>query len=151
MQDLKHRSHYMVQLNKSLIGKLVTVAGWVEDIRDIGRLVFIVIRDTTGSVQAIARGESVRLAKEISRQSSVMVRGLLKESDAKDFRFEISIQDISVRSRASYPLPIDATGRINSSIDKRIDSRALDLRNPTVSTIFKVKALTSSSIRENLS
>ena len=56
-------------------------------------------------VQAIARGESVRLAKEISRQSSVMVRGLLKESDAKDFRFEISIQDISVRSRASYPLP----------------------------------------------
>lgn len=151
MQDLKHRSHYMAQLNKSLIGKLVTVAGWVEDIRDIGRLVFIVIRDTTGSVQAIARGESVRLAKEISRQSSVMVRGLLKESDAKDFRFEISIQDISVRSRASYPLPIDATGRINSSIDKRIDSRALDLRNPTVSTIFKVRALTSSSIRENLS
>ena len=54
-----------------------------------------------------------------------MVRGLLKESDAKDFRFEISIQDISVRSRASYPLPIDTTGRINSSIDKRIDSRAL--------------------------
>jgi aspartyl-tRNA synthetase len=141
----------MAQLNKSLIGKLVTVAGWVEDIRDIGRLVFIVIRDTTGSVQAIARGESVRLAKEISRQSSVMVRGLLKESDAKDFRFEISIQDISVRSRASYPLPIDATGRVNSSIDKRIDSRALDLRNPTVSTIFKVRALTSSSIRENLS
>lgn len=141
----------MAQLNKSLIGKLVTVAGWVEDIRDIGRLVFIVIRDTTGSVQAIARGESVRLAKEISRQSSVMVRGLLKESDAKDFRFEISIQDISIRSRASYPLPIDVTGRINSSIDKRIDSRALDLRNPTVSTIFKVRALTSSSIRENLS
>jgi nondiscriminating aspartyl-tRNA synthetase len=141
----------MSQLNKSLIGRLVIVAGWVEDIRDIGRLVFIVIRDTTGSAQAIARGESVGIAKELSRQSSVVVRGILKESDARDFPFEISIQDISVQARASSSLPIDATGRISSSIDKRLDSRALDLRNPAVSTIFKIRALASSSIRENLS
>jgi nondiscriminating aspartyl-tRNA synthetase len=141
----------MSQLNKSLIGRLVIVAGWVEDIRDIGRLVFIVIRDTTGSAQAIARGESVGIAKELSRQSSVVVRGILKESDARDFPFEISIQDISVQARASNSLPIDATGRISSSIDKRIDSRALDLRNPAVSTIFKIRALAASSIRENLS
>jgi nondiscriminating aspartyl-tRNA synthetase len=151
MQALRQRSHYMSQLNKSLIGRLVIVAGWVEDIRDIGRLVFIVIRDTTGSAQAIARGESVGIAKELSRQSSVVVRGILKESDARNFPFEISIQDISVQARASNSLPIDATGRISSSIDKRIDSRALDLRNPSVSTIFKIRALASSSIRENLS
>jgi nondiscriminating aspartyl-tRNA synthetase len=141
----------MSQLNKSLIGRQVIVAGWVEDIRDIGRLVFIVIRDTTGSGQAIARGESVGIAKELSRQSSVVIKGILKETDARDFPFEISIQDISVQSRASNSLPIDATGRISSSIDKRIDSRALDLRNPAVSTIFKIRALASSSIRENLS
>jgi nondiscriminating aspartyl-tRNA synthetase len=151
MQALRQRSHYMSQLNNSLIGKLVTVAGWVEDIRDMGRLVFIVIRDTTGSVQAIARGESVGITKEISRQSSVIVKGLLKKSDARDFLFEISIRDISIQSRASHSLPIDATGRISSSIDKRIDSRALDLRNPAVRTIFKVRALASSSIREILS
>jgi nondiscriminating aspartyl-tRNA synthetase len=151
MQALRQRSHYMSQLNKSLIGRLVIVAGWVEDIRDIGRLVFIVMRDTTGSAQAIARGESVGIAKELSRQSSVVVRGVLQESDARDFPFEIGIQDISVQARASNSLPIDATGRISSSIDKRIDSRALDLRNPAVSTIFKIRALASSSIRENLS
>jgi aspartyl-tRNA synthetase len=140
----------MSQLNKSLIGRPVIVAGWVEDIRDIGRLVFIVIRDITGSAQAIARGENVAIAKELSRQSSVVVGGILKEGDARDFPFEISIQDISVQTRASNSLPIDATGRISSSIDKRIDSRALDLRNPAVSTIFKIRALASSSIRENL-
>jgi nondiscriminating aspartyl-tRNA synthetase len=151
MQALRQRSHYISQLNNSLIGKLVTVAGWLEDIRDIGRLVFIVIRDTTGSVQAIARGESVGIAKEISRQSSVTVRGLLRKSDARDFLFEISIQDIFIHSRANNSLPIDATGRISSSIDKRIDSRALDLRNPAVSTIFKIRAFASSSIRESLS
>jgi nondiscriminating aspartyl-tRNA synthetase len=141
----------MAQLNDSLIGNLVTVAGWIEDVRDIGRLVFVVIRDTTGAVQAIAKGDNVKVAKEIPRQSSVMVSGLLKKGDARDFPFEISIRDLSVYSRANHPLPIDATGRVNSSIDKRIDSRALDLRNPMISTIFKVRALALSSIRETLS
>ena len=150
MQDLKHRSHYIDQLNESLIGNLVTVSGWIEDIRDIGRLVFVVIRDSTGAIQALARDNNAKVAKEIPRQSSVTISGLLKKSNARDFPFEITIQDLSVYTRANYPLPIDATGRVSSSIDKRIDSRALDLRNPTVSTIFKLRAFALSSIRDNL-
>jgi nondiscriminating aspartyl-tRNA synthetase len=150
MQDLKHRSHYIDQLNETLIGNLVTVSGWIEDIRDIGRLVFVVIRDSTGAIQALARDNNAKVAKEIPRQSSVTISGLLKKSNARDFPFEITIQDLSVYTRANYPLPIDATGRVSSSIDKRIDSRALDLRNPTVSTIFKLRAFALSSIRDNL-
>ncbi|MFZ0696818.1 MAG: aspartate--tRNA(Asn) ligase [Nitrososphaeraceae archaeon] len=151
MQGLRYRSHYIAQLNESLIGKSVTVAGWIEDVRDIGRLVFVVIRDTTGTVQTIARGENVSIAKDIPRQSSVIVSGTLKKSDARDYPVEISIQDLQVFSRAIYPLPIDATGRVGSSIDKRIDSRALDLRNPAVSTIFKVRSHALYTIRQNLS
>ena len=151
MQGLKYRSHYIAQLNESFIGKSVTVAGWIEDVRDIGRLVFVVIRDTTGTVQTIARGENVSIAKDIPRQSSVIVSGTLKKSDARDYPVEISIQDLHVFSRAIYPLPIDATGRVGSSIDKRIDSRALDLRNPAVSTIFKVRSHALYTIRQNLS
>ena len=79
MQGLRHRSHYIAQLNESLIGKSVTVAGWIEDVRDIGRLVFVVIRDTTGTVQTIARGENVSIAKDIPRQSSVIVSGTLRK------------------------------------------------------------------------
>jgi aspartyl-tRNA synthetase len=75
----------------------------------------------------------------------------LKKSDARDYPVEISIQDLHVFSRAIYPLPIDATGRVGSSIDKRIDSRALDLRNPSVSTIFKVRSHALYTIRQELS
>ena len=141
----------MSQLNESLIGNLVIVAGWVEDVRDIGRLVFVVIRDTTGAVQAIAKGDKVKIAKGIPRQSSIIISGLLKKSEARDFLFEVDVQDLSVCSRANYPLPIDATGRVNSSLDKRIDSRALDLRNPSVSRIFKARGIALSAIREDLS
>ena len=151
MQSLRYRSHYITQLNESLIGKSVTVAGWIEDVRDIGRLVFVVIRDTTGTIQTIARGENVNIAKDIPRQSSVIISGTLKKSDARDYHVEISIQDLHVFSRAIYPLPIDATGRVGSSIDKRIDSRALDLRNSSVSTIFKVRSHALYTIRQELS
>ena len=64
------RSHYIGQLNESLTGRRVFVAGWVEDIRDIGRLVFVILRDSTGSIQAVARGQHLNQVKEISRQSS---------------------------------------------------------------------------------
>ena len=151
MQGLRYRSHYIAQLNESFIGKSVTVAGWIEDVRDIGRLVFVVIRDTTGTIQTIARGDNVNIAKDIPRQSSVIVSGTLKKSDARDYPVEMSIQDLHVFSRAIYPLPIDATGRVGSSIDKRIDSRALDLRNPSVSTIFKVRSHALYTIRQELS
>ena len=151
MQSHNQRSHYIAQLDESLTGQWVAVAGWVEDIRDIGRLVFVIVRDTTGSIQAVARGQHLNMVKEISRQSSVVISGSLKKSNARDFPVEIGIEEISVVSRATYPLPIDGTGRVSSSLDKRIDSRALDLRNPSVSGIFKLRGLALSSIRESLS
>jgi aspartyl-tRNA synthetase len=126
------------------------VCGWIEDIRDIGRLVFIVIRDSTGAIQALARDNNAKVAKEIPRQSSVTISGPLNKSNARDFPFEINIQDLAVYTRANYPLPIDATGRVSSSIDKRLDSRALDLRSPSVSIIFKLRAFVLSSIRDYL-
>ena len=43
-----HRSHFANQINKSLLGERVQIAGWVEDIRDIGKLVFLLIRDVSG-------------------------------------------------------------------------------------------------------
>jgi nondiscriminating aspartyl-tRNA synthetase len=144
------RSHYIAQLNESLTGRRVFVAGWVEDIRDIGRLVFVILRDSTGSIQAVARGQHLNQVKEISRQSSVVIGGSIRKSDARDSPIEIGIEEIVVASRAAYPLPIDGTGRVSSSMDKRIDSRALDLRNPSVSGIFKLRGLVLSSIRESL-
>jgi nondiscriminating aspartyl-tRNA synthetase len=90
MQDLKHRSHYIDQLNESLIGNLVTVSGWIEDIRDIGRLVFVVIRDSTGAIQALARDNNAKVAKEIPRQSSVTISGLQRRVMPRTFSLRLA-------------------------------------------------------------
>ena len=47
------RSHFANELNQNLIDHKVKIAGWIEDIRDIGKIVFLIIRDRTGTAQAI--------------------------------------------------------------------------------------------------
>jgi len=62
-----HRSHFANQLNESFIGQKVRIGGWIEDIRDIGRLAFVVVRDVTGAIQAIVTGDNLQLAKKYSK------------------------------------------------------------------------------------
>src|ERR671933_1798085 len=146
-----HRSHFANQIRESLLGQKVRVGGWVEDTRDIGKLAFAVIRDVTGSVQVIASDDNLQLLKNIPRQSAVIVSGLVQKSKAKDFPVEIKVEQIILLSIAVHPLPIDPTGRVESAIDKRLDSRALYLRNPKISAIFRVRSMALHVIRKTLS
>ena len=146
-----HRSHFANQISESLVGKKVRVGGWVEDTRDIGKLAFAIIRDITGSVQVIATDGNLQLLKNIPRQSAVIVSGLVQKSKAKDFPVEIKVEQIILLSRAVHPLPIDPTGRVESASDKRLDSRALDLRNPKIAAIFSVRSFALHVIRKTLS
>jgi nondiscriminating aspartyl-tRNA synthetase len=146
-----HRSHFANQISESLLDQKVRVGGWVEDTRDIGKLAFAVIRDITGSVQVIATDGNLQLLKNIPRQSAVIISGLVQKSKAKDFPVEIKVEQIILLSRAVHPLPIDPTGRVESASDKRLDSRALDLRNPKIAAIFSVRSFALHVIRKTLS
>jgi nondiscriminating aspartyl-tRNA synthetase len=151
MADHIHRSHFASQLNETLVGQNVSIGGWIEDARDIGKLAFLIIRDITGTVQAIVTGhDNLQILKNTPRQSIVMISGLVQNSKAKDFPVELKVQELNVLSRATHPLPIDPTGRVESAIDKRLDSRALDLRNPKIAAIFRLRSEALQIIKETL-
>jgi aspartyl-tRNA synthetase len=150
MTDSIHRSHYANQVDDTLIGQEIRIGGWIEDIRDIGKLAFLIVRDITGVVQAIATGNNLQIVKEIPRQSVVIVSGFIKKSKAKDFSVELMIDKLILLAKAVHPLPIDPTGRVESATDKRLDSRALDLRNPKVSAIFIIRSTALQIIRDIL-
>ena len=63
------RSHYSNQLDETTIGKHVNVGGWVEDIRDIGKIIFMIVRDITGPMQIVINHDDFPHAREIPRQS----------------------------------------------------------------------------------
>lgn len=145
------RTHYIGDLNSSMEGKKVTVGGWVEDMRELGKLSFLTLRDVTGVAQIVLVGEeALSQIKELTRQSVIRVTGIIQKSKARDFAFEIKSEKLDILTLAVQPLPIDPIGRLESNIDNRLNARALDLRNQKTAAIFKLRHHALQSIRKTL-
>ncbi len=149
-KDDMRRTHYTDQLDSGLLGQRTTIAGWIEDVRDIGKVIFLTVRDVRGVAQAIVSGQFVDLIRDKPRQSAVIVSGLVQRSKSRGFPLEIKADRVCTVNNAIPPLPIDPTGRVESALDKRLDSRALDLRNPRTASIFILKSVILENIRNTL-
>ena len=147
-KKLLTRTHFAKDLKNSQIGAEIRVAGWIEDFRDIGKLGFLTLRDVTGAIQAVLLGSNLEKAKTIPRQSNILIVGTIKPTKSREFAVEVSVKEIYVYSEAIQSLPIDPTGRIESNLDNRLDSRALDLRNPRISKIFVLRSQVLKIIRD---
>ena len=142
------RTHFSKELKNLEIGSEIRVAGWIEDFRDIGKLGFLTLRDVTGTVQTVLFGDNLVKAKTIPRQSSILIFGIVQPTKSRNFEVEVSVKEIHIYSEANQTLPIDPTGRIESNLDNRLDSRALDLRNPKVAKIFLLRSKVLKIIRD---
>jgi nondiscriminating aspartyl-tRNA synthetase len=145
---LSKRTHFSKELKNLKIGSEIRVAGWIEDFRDIGKLGFLTLRDVTGATQSVLFGDNLVKAKTIPRQSSILISGIIQPTKSKNFEIEVLVKEIYVYSEATQSLPIDPTGRIESDLDNRLDSRALDLRNPKISKIFLLRSKVLKIIRD---
>ena len=145
------KTHNIGVLGPSMKGQKVIVAGWVEDLRELGKLSFLTLRDITGVSQIVIAGpENLQQVKDLSRQSVVRITGAVQESKARDFAYEIKAEKVEILSRAIHPLPRDPLGRLESGLDNRLNARALDLRNPKTVSIFKIRHHVLFSIRKTL-
>ncbi|MDH3277715.1 MAG: aspartate--tRNA(Asn) ligase [Nitrosopumilus sp.] len=145
------KTHDISELNENLIGKQVTLGGWIEDLRKLGKMTFITLRDVSGISQVIVKGELNENVEEINRQSAVMIKGIVQETKARDFSFEIKAEEIEVLAKAIHPLPVDPIGRVESNIDTRLNHRALDMRNQKTASIFKLRHHVLETLRNTLS
>ncbi|MGI0047369.1 MAG: aspartate--tRNA(Asn) ligase [Nitrosotalea sp.] len=145
------RTHNIGSINASAKGQKVIVGGWVEDLRELGKLTFLTLRDVTGVAQIVVVGEDgIKQVKDLNRQSVVRITGMVQDTKSRDFPFEIKSEKIEILSRAVHPLPIDPIGRLESNIDNRLNARALDLRNQRTASIFKIRHHALQSIRKTL-
>jgi nondiscriminating aspartyl-tRNA synthetase len=135
---------------KDHIEDRVTVRGWVQVVRDQKRMQFLVIRDESGSAQAILSKEDppTDLNEEISHlaaESAVTVTGtVVADERVKLGGLELQLAGLTVDSPAEPELPIAA----DSALDKRIDWRYLDLRRPDRKLIFEVQSTVEHAMRE---
>ena len=137
----------------------VEVSGWVDAVRDQKKVQFVILRDESGSLQlvnpAMREGDEVaaeqpeRLAltesiSELTQGSMVSFSGtLLHDERVKLGGLEVKISEMRISSLA-YPEPPIAE---DSSVDKRMDWRFLDLRRPEAQLIFKVQTTFEHAMR----
>ena len=145
------KTHDIAELTSELIGKEVVLGGWIEDLRKLGKMSFITLRDVSGISQIIVKGELNDNLGEINRQSVASIRGIVQETKARDFDFEIKAETIEILGKAIHPLPVDPIGRVESNIDTRLNHRALDMRNQKTASIFKLRHYVLQSLRKTLS
>lgn len=127
----------------------VAVAGWVETVRDQKKVQFLVLRDESGAVQLVRPrpegDDAISLAiSGVAIGSFVRVEGDLKHDErVKLGGIEVRIAALEVASASLPEQPIAA----DSSIDKRLDHRFLDLRNPANALIFKISTTFEHALR----
>ncbi len=147
------RTHYSGQISAELDGKEVTLAGFAHEIRDLGGIAFLVLRDREGMAQITLvkklLGKDVfKMARSISRESVVMVRGNVKAEAKAPRGYEILPTEIQVLSSAQVPLPLDPTEKVECELDTRLDSRFMDIRRPCVLAAFEIESAVLHSLRD---
>ncbi|MET1051708.1 MAG: aspartate--tRNA(Asn) ligase [Mycetocola sp.] len=137
----------------------VTVSGWVETVRDQKKVQFIVLRDESGAAQLVnpavrelnpedeASASKLAITESISalaNGSFVTVTGTLKMDErVKLGGLEIKLDSLEIVGEANPETPIAA----DSSLDKRMDWRFLDLRNPKQNLIFRIQTTFEHALR----
>ncbi|MCD6381439.1 MAG: aspartate--tRNA(Asn) ligase [Candidatus Aenigmarchaeota archaeon] len=130
------RIHYSNEIPKK-DGEKVRIAGWVERIRVLGKIAFLVLRDRYGRVQVTTKDpEMIKRLKEVTLESFISVSGEVKLNKEARNGFEIFPTDIEIISKADVPLPLDLSGKIESTLKKRLDWRFIDLRQERQFKIF---------------
>ena len=150
------RTNYSSTISPDLDGVEVTIFGWVQDLRDLGSIVFVTLRDKEGLVQVTTTSkntdpETFQKVKSLARQSAVGIRGTVARRDEAPNHVEIIPEEVRLLGPASHPLPLDPTGRVPADIDVRLDARILDLRRPEHQVIFRIRHEIVSVIRQFLS
>lgn len=147
------RTKYSSEINKNDYDKEVVVAGWTQDVRKLGSIAFIQMRDRDGIIQITAlkkelKPELFKKLTEIPRESVISVKGTVKENKEAKAGFEILPENVEIISVAKTPLPIGVVDKVSTEIETRFDHRFMDLRKPEVQSIFKIRHTMLRAVRE---
>ena len=137
---MQSRTHNCGELRMENVGESVTLVGWLENMREVGSgLGFVVLRDFYGTTQIVLETEEmVKTAKAINKESTISVKGVVRERSSKNPKqetgdIEVVPESITVLGRCRYnELPFEINHSREADETARLKYRYLDLRNPEV-------------------
>ncbi|MBQ4150624.1 MAG: aspartate--tRNA ligase [Clostridia bacterium] len=149
------RTHTCKELNCDFIGQKVVLTGWVDTIRDHGGVLFVDLRDHYGITQIVLSDDS--LLNGISKETVVLVEGVVAKRDAETVNNKLSTGEIEVRAdklevlgpcQNNLPFEIDASTQTREEV--RLKYRYLDLRNKKIHDNIVLRSKILSYLRKQM-
>jgi aspartyl-tRNA synthetase len=152
------RDKYAAEISETDFGKEFKVAGWVHEIRNLGGIAFILLRDRTGIIQITALKKELgndlyKTMTDLPKESVVAVSGVIQPNDKVKNGFEVLVKKFQTLGQAKTPLPLGVAdedkAELDTKLDTRLDSRFIDLRKPNVAAIFKIRSSVLTAIHQH--
>jgi aspartyl-tRNA synthetase len=149
------RTYYSANVTPHMDGEEVTLFGWVQEIRDLGGIRFIILQDREGTIQVTVPRKKVSpevLSRSgaLQKRYSIGVKGTVRKTTMTPRGVEVVPKEIKILSTATIQLPIDVTGKTPANIEARLDARALDLCQKQNIAVFKIQHHALEAIRDFL-
>ena len=153
---MQSRTHTCGELRLEHVGQQVQLAGWMENVREVGAsLAFVVVRDFYGKTQLVIQDETlIRQIKGINKESTVSVTGTVRERASKNPNqptgdIEVVPDSITVLGKCRYnELPFEINRSREADEAQRLKYRYLDLRNPAVKQNIILRCEVIAAIRK---
>jgi aspartyl-tRNA synthetase len=155
-----YRSHNCGELNLKHVGQSVTLAGWVQGIRDKGFMIYLDLRDRYGITQLYfdedkSSPELMQLAKSLGREFVIQVQGTVVERASKNPNIatgaiELLVSDLSILNKAKLP-PFTIEDQTDGGDDLRMKYRYLDIRRNPVKKNLMFRHRVTQAVRNYLS
>ncbi len=150
------RTHYCGELRKEHVGRKVLLQGWVHKVRDIGKLVFVDLRDREGIVQIVGEGEIGQQLRRLKMEWVVEIEGevVLRAEGMENLELptgeiEVRAERVEVLSEAKLP-PFFVKDPVDASEELRLKYRYLDLRRPRMQRNLKLRHQIAMAVRKYL-
>ncbi|HEX3082349.1 MAG TPA: aspartate--tRNA(Asn) ligase [Candidatus Saccharimonadia bacterium] len=147
-------SNVLVRELPKLAGKTATVRGWLHKRRDLGGMVFVVLRDRSGLIQAVVKDAKEQAKLDGLQNGTVLkITGNVTEEPRATGGVELHEPELEVITPVTEVMPIEIDKPIDhnsENFDTLFEYRALSLRNPQEQKVFRVRAALTRYIREFL-
>src|SRR3989304_6052880 len=146
------RKCYSANVTPHMDGEGNTFFRWVQEIRDLGGIRFIILQDREGTIQVTVprkrvSPEVVSKSDALQKRYSLGVKGTVKKTSMSPRGVEVVPNEIKILGTAAAQLPIDITGKTPANIEARLDARALDLCQEQNIASFKIQHSAVEAIR----
>ncbi len=146
----------IIEYTNNDIGKEMTIKGWVNNVRNLGGMIFINVRNRRGIMQAVIKPENkyYNVAASLKSEYVVEVSGIVKEREQKNPKMktgdiELDVKELKIINK-SIDLPFQISDSTTALEDTRLEYRYLDLRRESLRNNFILRSKIMASARNFL-